>query len=118
MRIPLITVLLLLFVGCASKSDEQKKKIIGKWVGHIKIPQTGKVIGLIYTEFKENGDLDQTTGTGEDQVTAKMTYTLSNDKIFYKSKKSNIEFASSYYFHGDTLILELDGDTCRYIRVK
>lgn len=115
----LVILIALTFLSCNSATKDQEKKIIGNWVGDIKLPKTGKYVGKMYLQFTQKGEFFQKTGEGSEQVVSKMTYKLSKDKIFYKGKAtSNEEFDSNYSFKGDTLVIEYEGEKAEYIRVK
>lgn len=110
---------ILIFVGCSSPTKEQQTKIIGKWVGDIRLPKTGKFIGKMYLQFTKDGEFFQRTGEGKEQVVSRLTYRLGRDKIFYKGKVTGgKEFDSGYAFKGDTLVMRVDGEKCDYLRIR
>jgi len=119
MRGILFIVAIVFFLGCNAQTKEQEKKIIGKWVSNMKDLKTGAYIGKMYVQFTPNGEFIQTTGEGNEQVVSKMTYRISNDKIYYKGKATaNEEFDSNFSFKDDILIIEAGGEKTEYLRVK
>jgi hypothetical protein len=113
-------VLLFVFalLSCNSQTANDEKKIIGHWVGDMKLPN-GKYIGKSYLEFTKAGDFFQTTGEGKEQVVAKLTYRLSDHKIFYKGNMTgHKEFDSNYHFRGDVLVMSVDDQSMDYVRIK
>ncbi|GGI26518.1 hypothetical protein [Pedobacter mendelii] len=114
---------MLLFVcailSCGSQTADYEKKIIGSWVGEIKLPNNGKSIGNMHLEFTREGAFFQTTGEGAEKVVSKQTYRITKNKIFYKGKATgNEELDSDYHFRGDVLVMQVDADSAEYRRVK
>jgi uncharacterized protein (TIGR03066 family) len=113
-------VLLFVFalLSCNSQTANDEKKLIGNWVGDLKLPN-GKYIGKMYLEFTKAGDFFQTTGEGKGQVVSKLTYRISDHKIFYKGKVTgNKELDSDYHFKGEVLVMEGNGQSMEYVRIK
>lgn len=107
------------FLSCTSQTTGQEKKIIGKWVGDLIDYKIKANLGKMYLEFSTDGNFLQTSVNGKEQVTSKMTYRITKDKIFYKGKATgNEEFDLNYHFKGDTLILTAEGNSVPYLRIK
>ncbi|MBE5320502.1 hypothetical protein IM793_15150 [Pedobacter sp. MR2016-19] len=107
------------FLSCTSKTADQEKKLIGKWVGDLIDYKIKINLGKMYLEFTTDGNFLQTSVNGKEHVTSKMTYRINKDKIFYKGKATgNEEFDLNYHFKGDNLILTADGNSEPYSRIK
>ncbi|MBC6112944.1 hypothetical protein ACFOG5_11560 [Pedobacter fastidiosus] len=111
--------LVMILCSCNSKNTDNENKIIGKWVGEIIIPKTGKSVGKMYLEFTKDGDFFQKTGEGKAQVVSKLSYRIGKDKIFYKGNiTGNKEFDSNYHFRDDVLVMEVGGAHIDYKRIE
>ncbi|RNL53768.1 hypothetical protein [Pedobacter jejuensis] len=82
---------MLLFVcailSCGSQTADYENRIIGSWVGEIKLPNNGKSIGNMHLEFTREGAFFQTTGEGAEKWFRNRTIESPKTKSFIKEKQ-------------------------------